>query len=205
MVRNKVIVIALAVAMLGFVSCKNKKKVTDNPNPKEEVVKVDENLVKAKSILQALIDDEDSKTIEEKEKILADIKAMNLNDPELNQMIGKVQASIDKAKEAKRKAEEDAKPENVLRRSFDGIAKASSASEANSLIQNTLQMFSSEKANVLIIVHKGATDADTDYDEPTNIAKYLNYLKDQKKNLNDVERIVYDSNNKIKTLILLKK
>jgi len=196
---------AIAVLMLGVASCKNKKKITDVPVPKDDVVKVDEQLVKAKSTVQALIDDIDGKTIEEKEKIIADIKALNLNDSELNTMIQTVEASIQKEKDAKRKAIEDAKPENVLRRSFDGISKAGSTEEANAMIQQTLQMFSSEKANVLIIVHKGATSADTDYDEPTTILKYLNNLKDTKKNLNDVDKINYDDNNKIKTLILIKK
>jgi hypothetical protein len=205
MLKNSLVIVAIAVLMLGVSGCKNKKKITDNPNPKDNVVKVDEQVIKAKSTLQALIDNEDSKTIEEKEKIIADIKALNLNNPEVDQMIKQVETSIKKEKEVKQKAIEDAKPENVLRKSFDGIAHASSPEEASSLIQQALQMFSSDKANVLIIVHKGATDADTDYDEPTNIGKYLNYLKDQKKNLNDVEKINYDANNKIKTLILIKK
>jgi hypothetical protein len=196
---------AVAMFMLSAAGCKDKKKITDNPDPKKEVVKVDENLVKAKSTLQALIDDPSSKTIEEKEKIIADIKALNLNNPEVDTMVKQIEASIAKEKEAKLKAIEDAKPENVLKRSFEGIANASSADEANKLIQQTLQMFTSEKSNVLVIVYKGATQADNDYDEPTSISNYLNKIKDTKKVLDNVEKIHFDANNKIKTLELIKK
>jgi hypothetical protein len=205
MIKNSLVIMAIAIVMLGFAGCKDKKKITDNPDPKNQVVKVNEELVKAKSTLQAVIDDESSKTIEEKEKIIADIKALNLNDPEVDAMIKKLETSVANEKEAKLKAIEDAKPENVLLRSFDKIAGASSVEESNGQIQQALQLFASEKATVLVMLYKGATDADTDYDEPTNISKYLNLLKDTKKSLNKVEKIVYDANNKIKTLVLIKK
>ena len=44
-----------------------------------------------------------------------------------------------------------------------------------------------------------------DYDEPTKIGKYLNYLKDQKKNLNKVYNTEKDNNGKIKLLELIRK
>ena len=141
MVKSSLIIMAIAVILMGATSCKDKKKITDNPDPTDNVVKVDEQVVKAKTTLQSLLDDSGSKTIAEKEKILADIKALNLTDPEVADMIKKVEASIEKEKEAIRKAEEDAKPENVLWRYFDGIAKASSEAEANGLIQQVFQMF----------------------------------------------------------------
>ncbi len=205
-IQNSLVLLAFVI-FLGCAGCKDKKKITDNPDPKDDVVKVDENLVKAKSSLQALLGDESSKSIEEKEKILADIKAKNLNDPELNELIKQVEASIAKEKEdiraAEEKAKSDALPENVLRRAFDGIAKATSETEANGIIQQTLQLFTSEKSNVLIIISKAENF--NDYDKPTNIKEYLNYLKDTKKNLNDVEKIHFDADKKIKTLELIKK
>jgi hypothetical protein len=203
MIKSTLLIMVFAMFVIGNTGCKDKKVITDNPDPKEDVVKVDENLVKAKSTLQAILDDPSSKSLAEKEKIIADIKALNLNDPEVNEMIKQIEASINKEKEDIKKAEEDAKPENVLKRYFDGIANAGSETEAKELIQKALELFTSEKANVLIIVHKDANF--TDYDEPTNITKYLNYLKDTKKNLNNVEKIHYDANNKIKTLELIKK
>lgn len=201
LVKNSFVLLAFIIFM-GCTGCKDKKKVVDNPDPKDDVVKVDENLVKAKSTLESLLSD-NSKSIEEKEKILADIKAQNLNDPEVNDLIKKVEASIANEKEEIRKKEEAAKPENVLNRLFDGIAAATSQTEADGFIQQALQMFTTEKSNVLIIVAKG--DNYTDYDEPTNITKYLNYLRDTKKSLNKVEKIHYDANQKIKTLELIKK
>ena len=207
MIRNCLITILLAVLIMASSACKDKKKITDNPDPKNDVVKVDENVVKAKSTLQAIIDDGTSKTLAEKEKIVADIKAMNLNDPEVEELIKKVEAQIAKEKEEIKAAEEQAKkdalPENMLRRYFDGIANAKTPVEANSMIQQAISMFASEKATVLIIISKG--DNFNDYDKPTNIRDYLNYLKDTRKNLNDVEKIHWDANQKIKTLELIKK
>jgi hypothetical protein len=203
MIKNSLLLLVIAIFMLGFAGCKDKKIITDNPDPKNDVVKVNEQVTKSKATLNALLGEESSKSIAEKEKILADIKALNLNDPEVNDLIKQVETSIENEKAAIKKAEEDAKPENLLRKSFDGIAKAGGDAEANYLIQQVLLMFTSDKANVLIIVSKEANY--TDYDEPTTILKYLNYLKDTKKNLNDVEKIHYDANNKIKTLELIKK
>ena len=44
-----------------------------------------------------------------------------------------------------------------------------------------------------------------DYDRPTTARKYLEYLKDQKKNLNEIGEIEYDEDGKIKLLELIKK
>jgi hypothetical protein len=205
-IRNILMVMAISILVIGSTGCKNKKKIVDNNDPQDQVVKVDENLVKAKTTLQALLDD-DSKSIAEKEKILADIKALNLDDPDVKDLIKKVETSIEKEKQRLQQEEEqkkiDALMENVLARAFNGIANAKSVDEANALIQQTLQHFTSDKANVLVIVYKGSDG--TDYDEPTNILKYLNQLKDTKKSLNAVEKIHYDANNKIRTLELIKK
>ena len=43
-----------------------------------------------------------------------------------------------------------------------------------------------------------------DYDRPTTIEKYLNYLKDRKAYKAEVENIVYDDYGKIKELELRK-
>lgn len=44
-----------------------------------------------------------------------------------------------------------------------------------------------------------------DYDRPTTIEKYLNYLKDQKISRNSVNDIKYNTNGKISELELIKK
>ena len=89
-----------------------------------------------------------------------------------------------------------------LTQSFSAINDAASTSEANDKIQETLGMFSSPDVPVLIIIYqKGDT---TDYDEPTTIERYLNYLKDTKQGFAQVEEMVLDDNGKIKELVLRK-
>jgi hypothetical protein len=61
-----------------------------------------------------------------------------------------------------------------------------------------MQLFASEETPVLIIVSRSGDIVD--YDRPTTIKKYLNYLKDQKVNRNDIENVVYDANGKITEL-----
>ena len=80
------------------------------------------------------------------------------------------------------------------------IASSSSTTEANGNIREAMTMFSSPDAVVLIEIYRAA-DA-IDYDEPTTASKYLNYLKDQKKNPAKVQDIVYDNQGKIKELVL---
>ena len=203
LIKDSILLMALAMLLLGPAGCKSKKPVV--VEEKEDTEKVDAKLVQAKSTLKALLNDE-SKSVEEKEKILADIKALNLNDDELNSLIKEVEAKIEKEKEeiriAEEKAKEAAKPENKLRRYFDGIAKASNDGAANQLITEALGMFTSDKSNVLIIIAE--QDAIKDYDKPTKIDAYLNYLKTTKNNINDVDEIKWEGD-KIKTLILRKK
>ena len=43
-----------------------------------------------------------------------------------------------------------------------------------------------------------------DYDRPTTIKNYLNYLKDTKNDINRIDKIIYDDNGKIKELDLFK-
>jgi hypothetical protein len=98
-------------------------------------------------------------------------------------------------------AKPDLKSDQVMKY-FSAIADAGSIPEANNNIREALTMFSSSEAVVLIEVFN--SENDVDYDEPTTISKYLNYVKDQKRNPNKIQDIVYDSNGKIKELVLRK-
>jgi hypothetical protein len=69
-------------------------------------------------------------------------------------------------------------------------------------INESLGLFSSPDAPVLIIISKSGSIVD--YDRPTTIRNYLNYLKDTKNNINRVEKISYDDKGKIKELELYK-
>jgi len=72
-----------------------------------------------------------------------------------------------------------------LESQFSSIASASNA--ANQSIQEVLAMFSNPETPLLIVIHEEG--GVKDYDEPTTIKKYLEYLKDTKKNLNYISDI----------------
>ena len=203
---NIVAILALSLFLIAS-GCKSKKEIVpidDNKDKEtEEIVKVDPNIAKSKATLQKLLDNYGDYSIEEKEEIIAKIKALNLKDNEIDAMIVKLEAQIAEEKEKIKKENEDAaKPENRLKKYFNDIATASSETDANNKITEALKMFSSFSSNVLIIISE--SEYGKDYDKPTNITKYLNYLKDSKNNVNAVEEIKYDADNKIKTLILRK-
>lgn len=85
-------------------------------------------------------------------------------------------------REAEEKARKTAPPAPLTQRVsnyFQAIATAPSVASANSSIAEALTLFESKNTPVLIVVYDDGTDVD--YDEPTTIEKYLNYLKDQKK------------------------
>ena len=83
---------------------------------------------------------------------------------------------------------------------FNAIASSTSADAANLQINQALSLFASRDVPVIIAFYR--ENGQKDYDEPTTIVKYLNYLKDQKKNPNKVESVVYDDNGKIVELEL---
>ena len=202
-----IITILILSLFLITSACKTKKEIIDIKDDKEteEVVdKVDPNIAKSKATLQKMIDNYDDYSIEDKEASIAKIKTLNLNDDEIDGMITTLETKIAEEKEKIRKEKEDAaKPENRLKKYFNNIATASNSTDADYNIKETLKMFKTTTATVLIIISEG--DYGKDYDKPTNITKYLNQLKDTKNNINAVEEIKYDDNNKIKTLILRKK
>ncbi|MEO9966502.1 MAG: nucleoid-structuring protein H-NS [Reichenbachiella sp.] len=92
--------------------------------------------------------------------------------------------------------------EERLYKYMSSIASSSSTAAANSNINEAMTMFSNAEAPVLIMIYNDG--ASPDYDEPTTIAKYLDYLKDTKSKPATVEEVVYDSNGKIKELVLKK-
>lgn len=128
-------------------------------------------------------------------------KTTEVSDPKETRT--EIEEEISKAEEDDDRAVSE-ETEKVLRLEnyFKAIANASSLQSANGSIRETLSMFSSPDAPVLIVIYKeGGT---TDYDEPTTIKRYLEYLKDTKKNMASVEEIVLDNNGKIAELVLRK-
>ena len=86
---------------------------------------------------------------------------------------------------------------------FDAIANAPSTASANSSIKEAMTMFASPIVPVLIAIYYGPDDVD--YDEPTTIDKYLNYIKDQRKNVNKINDMKTNDSGKITELELIKK
>ena len=103
------------------------------------------------------------------------------------------------------KTEMEAKERSVeekLTEYFTAISNAPSPTSANNSIEEALNLFSSPDALVLIVI--GEFDGEKDYDKPTTIQKYLNYLKDQKKPFDAISAMKKDASGKITELELKK-
>lgn len=131
-------------------------------------------------------------------------------------------ARIEQEMQAKRQAEEAARrkaeeerlaaerakadaansPENKLENYFNAIAGSGTTTSANRSIQEALSMFSGPDAPVLIVISQEGQQKD--YDRPTTIKEYLNYLKDTGKSMNKIGDIQYDAAGKITALELVK-
>jgi hypothetical protein len=87
---------------------------------------------------------------------------------------------------------------------FNAIVSSSgNVTTANRNINEAQTLFASPNATVLIII--SMYEGEKDYDEPTDIDSYLNYLKDQGKNLNRIHDFKTDANGKITELELIRK
>lgn len=206
-----IMMLILAISLGGGMSsCQSQKKLAK----KRAAQELADRISQAKIDLQAIINDEGQMTLEEKEFKLASIKRMNLDDQEVRDLISQAEeklaaerAAIEKRKEEERLAREaEAKNRGMygnIHDSFDAIASARDVASANVAIREALMQFSNEDIPVLILI---STDGEIkDYDEPTTIRKYLEYIKDQKKSPNKVLNAAYDGNGKIKELELQKK
>lgn len=107
-------------------------------------------------------------------------------------------------KEEEEKAKRAAEAQNASKTSepyaklgqyFDAIANSGSITSANSSISEALSLFASPDTPVLIVISESG--GEKDYDKPTTIINYLNYLKDQKKNINKVSKLQFDNSGKI--------
>ncbi len=211
--RIGLVLLVALMALGGTTSCKSKKKLAREQAAAEYAAKVDQ----AKKDLNAILYDETSWTLDEKEKRFNTIKSWNLQDEEVLNLLDQVEDKLarDRA-DAQRKAEEErlrreeearlqkeaAKYSNIENQ-FMGIAGAPDVMTANEKISRALSLFASPDVPVLIIISQAG--GFNDYDRPTTIQKYLNYLKDQKTYNNAIEQVKYDGNGKITELELIKK
>jgi hypothetical protein len=112
-----------------------------------------------------------------------------------------------KRKEAEELASREAEskklaPAQKLDTYFGAIANAANVNSANSTINEALALFATPETPVLIIISQ--ENGQKDYDRPTTIREYLNYLKDTKKSMNKIGDMKFDGSGKITELELVK-
>ncbi len=201
------VLLAAFITLGGTTSCKSKKRLAKEAAEAEYKSKVEQ----AIADLNAILDDETLWTLEEKEARVQTIKDWNLQNAEVDDLIFQVEKKLARERaqrdEEERRAAQEREQANsadvVLGRNFNSIANASSTSQANRVINETLELFESPNTPVLLIIKQNA--GFNDYDRPTTIEKYLNYVKDQKKASEKVHEIKYNANGKINELELIKK
>ena len=204
------VLLAAFITLGGTSSCKSKKRLAKEAAEAEYKAKVAD----AVRDLTAILDDETTWTLEEKENRVQTIKDWNLQNQEVDDLLFQVEKKLareraqaaQKAEEERKAAEEAAKakePRNVLEKNLANIANASSVNQANRIINETLQLFESNNVPVLIIISQAG--GFNDYDRPTTIVDYLNYVKDQKTNRNQVSELKFNSAGKISEVELIKR
>jgi len=201
--------ILLLVGSIAFGTggCKSKKKVAQEAAAQEYADKVE----KAITELKAILNDDGTMPIAEQERRLNNIKSQNLNDATVNDLIKQVEEKIAAQKaELKRLEEEKAKQAakeasqyQYIDDYFNQVASAPDAAAANAKIDEAIKMFASGDAPVLIIISEG--QGETDYDKPTTINDYLNYLKDTGNYNNKVKEVTLDDYGQITAIELIKK
>ena len=212
--KNKIttvmlVLLAAFITLGGTTSCKSKKRLAREAAEAEYKARVAE----AVKDLTAILDDETVWTLEEKENRVQTIKNWNLQNAEVDDLLFQVEKKLareraqaeQRAEEERRAAEEAAKasqPKAVLEKNLASIAGATNVTQANRIISETLQLFSSNSVPVLIIISQAG--GFNDYDRPTTIEDYLNYVKDQKVNRNKVSDLKFNDAGKITEVELIK-
>lgn len=208
--KNKIttitmVLLAAFITLGGTTSCKSKKRLAREAAEAEYKAKVAE----AVKDLNAILDDETVWTLEEKENRVKTIKDWNLQNAEVDDLLFQVEKKLARERAmAEHRAEEENNSGaqsmyNNLETKFRNIAGASSIDQANRLINETIGLFESANVPVLIIISQAG--GFNDYDRPTTISNYLNYLKDQKASKNKVNDIKYNGSGKISELELIKR
>ena len=93
-------------------------------------------------------------------------------------------------------------PKAKLNQYFQSIASSNNVASANSSINEALALFASPETPVLIVISE--ENGQKDYDRPTTIRQYLNYLKDTRNNANTISNLQFDNSGKITEVELRK-
>lgn len=209
--KRILVIVFSALIMVSLPACTGKKKLAE-----KEAREKKEKIEQVKQQLANLLSD-NTLSLEEKEKQLAEIKALNLDDKEVQELIVKVEDKLREERRQKELREEEERKRKELEQQQAGqkdqvlqqlatymgkIARAGSVNEADGYIASALQLFDSEQAPVLVIISKSGDIKD--YDKPTTIRRYLEFVKDQKRYTSKVESVKINANGKITELELLK-
>lgn len=208
---SKVLIIALAgLFVLGTTSCSSQKKLARKHAKEARLAQI----AQAKADLYEIINDDGFLTIETKEKKLQNVKDLNLQDTEVDELIVRAEEKLTRDRaawlkqqeeearrreaerlEQERREKERQTQQKPIQQALIDIATAPNLRTANERITETLKMFESNNVPVLILIHE---EGDTkDYDRPTTIQRFLELIKDQKRYNNDVENVRYDAAGKI--------
>lgn len=204
------LLLAALVTIGGNTSCKSKKKLAKEAAQAEYKARVDA----AVKDLNAILDDEVEWDLQQKEARVQTIKGWNLQNDEVDSLLIQVEKKLareraqaekerQEALEAEKAKAEAQQPKNVFEKNLENIATAANTTQANRIITETLKLFESNQTPVLIIISQAG--GFNDYDRPTTIEDYLNYVKDQKVNRNKVSDLKFNTAGKITEVELIKK
>jgi hypothetical protein len=207
--KTMLAMLVLTIAIGGTTSCKSKKKLAAEEHAAD--------VSRAIKDLTKIIDGDTDWTLDEQAKKVAAIKAKNLGDDEVDRLIVQAEDAISARRaEAERLAEEERLRQeeearlranqsqfSVIDNQFGSIAAAASVDQANAIISTALSQFATPDIPVLIIISQAG--GFNDYDRPTTITKFLNYLKDKKQYKYKVESVKRDGLGKITEMELIVK
>lgn len=145
---------------------------------------------------------EASKASEEKAKIEREAAEQKLKAEEQARQAAEDKARWEAEQRQKESESKASTPAVKLGQYFNAIANSGNVTSANTSINEALTLFASPATPVLIVISDSR--GMKDYDKPTTIKDYLNYLKDQKKNINSISSLKTDGEGKITELELKK-
>jgi hypothetical protein len=179
--RNSRILSLLAfIILITAFGCKNSKKALEASNAAKERARLEQEA----ALKQKQKEEEENRWREAEER-----------------------ARLEAERLEREKAAQNAKPApsseaTRLSSYFETIANSSNITSANNNIKEALSLFASPQTPVLIVISE--YNGQKDYDKPTTIENYLNYLKDQKKNINTVSNLKMNNSGKIMEVELRK-
>ena len=179
-IRKSSGLIILLIALIVAFGCQSKKKAMQASNAKAEAARVKSEQME--------------RQLREQERATQEAK-----DKEAKDKARREEEARERTRQNKSKA---STPAVKLSQYFNSIASSPNPASANASINEALTLFASPETPVLILISD--SNGMKDYDRPTNIKDYLNYVKDQKKNINMISDVKTNGAGKITELELKK-